>query len=63
MFYMTRYGDESTNRATYEYYSDDINDLEKIPKNKINLGSYVVVIQDSGLKVFMANSDKEWIEV
>lgn len=63
MFYLTKYGDESTNRATYEYVCDSIEDLEKIPKNKINLGSIVVLVEEAGLRVFMANGNKEWKEV
>ena len=41
---------------------DTKEDLEKIPHNKINQGSIAIVIEE-GLKVYMANSKDEWIEV
>lgn len=62
MFTLVSRGGYVVNNATYEYMCDTKEDLEKIPHNKINQGSIAIVIEE-GLKVYMANSKDEWIEV
>lgn len=61
MTVMTKIG-EQENRATYKHVCDTTADLETIDPQYINLGSVALVLQgDSGLEVYMANSNKEWI--
>lgn len=63
MYALLRDGKYVVNRANYEYMCDSIEDLEKIPKDRINLGTSALVITEGELKVFMANGNDEWIEV
>lgn len=63
MFTLYKNGDYVINRTTYQYLCDSVEDLEKIPKDKINLGSTALVITPGELKVYMANGKDEWIEV
>lgn len=46
----------------YEHVCDTSADLPNIPSDQITLGSTAIVLQgDSGLELYMANSNKEWI--
>ncbi len=52
------------NIVTYEYVCDKTADLATIDPAYITIGSVAIVIQgDSGLEVYMANSEKEWINL
>lgn len=63
MFTLYKNGDHVVNRATYQYICDSVEDLENIPKNKMNLGSTALVITEGELKVFAVNGKDEWIEI
>lgn len=63
MFTLYKNGDHVVNRNTYHYLCDSIEDLEKIPKNKMNLGSTAIIIVDGELKVYATNGKDEWIEI
>lgn len=53
---------QQDNIITYEHICDTADDLDLIDPKYITLGSVAIVLQgDSGLEVYMANSDKEWI--
>lgn len=57
---MTKRGQQD-NVITYEHICDTANDLKNIKPEYITLGSTAVVLQDeSGFQVYMANSKKEW---
>lgn len=50
------------NITTYEHICDTSNDLNNIQPQYITLGSVALVLQgDTGLQIYMANSEKEWI--
>lgn len=50
------------NVITYEYICDTSSDLDSIEPEYINLGSVAIVLQgDSGLELYMATSNKEWV--
>ena len=52
------------NVVTYEFICDKTADLNTIESRYITLGSVAIVIQgDSGFEVYMANSEKEWINL
>lgn len=63
MYALLKDGKYVVNRANYEYMCDSVEDLEKIPKDRINLGTSALVITEGELKVFMANGKDEWVEV
>lgn len=63
MFTLLKNGDHAVNRTTYQYLCDGVEDLEKIPKNKMTLGSTALVIVDGELKVYASNSKDEWVEI
>lgn len=63
MYILSKNGDYVVNRATYEYMCDSIEDLDKIPKEKITLGSTAIVICEGGIKVFFADGQDNWVEV
>lgn len=46
------------NEYTNVFYCDEKEDLEKIPKSEINLGSVAVVIEP--FEMFIAKSNKTW---
>ena len=49
------------NVITYEHICDTRADMEKIEPRYITLGSTCIVLQgESGMEVYMADSDKEW---
>lgn len=49
---------------TYEHMCDTFEDLENIDPETITLGSKAIVLQgDSGIEIYIANSNKEWIAV
>lgn len=63
MFVNTKVG-EQINVAAYEYFCDTTADMANIDPKKITLGSVCVVLQgESGLEVYIANSNKEWINI
>lgn len=50
------------NIITYEHICDTSTDLNNIQPQYITLGSVALVLQgDTGLQIYMANSEKEWI--
>ena len=60
---MTKRGQQD-NVITYEHICDTAADLENIEPKYITLGSIAVVLEGSGgMQIFMANSQKEWIEM
>lgn len=63
MFTLLKNGNYVVNRATYEYMCDDVADLDKIPKDKMNLGSTALVVTPGELKVFICDGKDNWIEV
>ena len=60
---MTKRGNQD-NVVTYEFVCDTTADLNAIEPEYITLGSVAIVIQgDSGFEVYMANSEKEWVNL
>lgn len=60
---MTKRGDMD-NIVTYEFVCDTTADLNAIEPKYITMGSVAIVIQgNSGFEVYMANSEKEWINL
>lgn len=52
------------NVVTYQHICDTMADLENIDKRYATLGSTAIVLtSDEGLRIFMATSEGEWIEV
>lgn len=53
---------QQDNVITYEHICDTPNDLNSIKPEYINLGSVAIVLQgNSGLEIYMATSNKEWV--
>lgn len=63
MVILSKHGNYAVNRATYEYMCDSVEELENIPKDKMNLGSTALVITEGELKVFICNGEDKWVEV
>lgn len=60
---MTKRGQQDNNIA-YEFMCDTIADLDKIESRYITMGSVAIVIEGSaGFEVYMANSQKKWINI
>ena len=52
------------NEITYEFVCDTSADLQAIDKQYIVLGSTAIVLKgDVGFEVYMANSQKEWVNI
>lgn len=53
------------NIVTYEHFCDSKADLDNIPKSQITLGSTAIVLQDENdsMGVYLATSQKEWVEI
>ena len=52
------------NAVTYEHICDTTADLNNIDPRYITLGSVAVVLQgDTGIEIYMATSNKEWVEL
>ena len=52
------------NILTYEHICDTASDLQTIDPKYITLGSVAIVLKGAaGLEVYMATSDKEWIQL
>ena len=47
------------NETTNEFFCDTEADLANIPASQINLGSIAVVLKPA-LKIFLADSNKQW---
>ena len=63
MTIMTKRG-QADNVLTYEHICDTADDLEKIDPKYITLGSIALVLKGAaGIEVYMATSDKEWVEL
>lgn len=63
MTIMTKRG-QADNVITYEHICDTTADLDKIDPKYITLGSIALVLKGSaGIEVYMATSDKEWVEL
>lgn len=55
---------QADNVITYEHICDTTADLENIDPKYITLGSIALVLKGAaGIEVYMATSDKEWIEL
>ena len=60
---MTKRGN-ADNVITYEFVCDTITDLDAIDPQYITMGSVAIVIQGTtGFEVYMANSQKQWINI
>lgn len=60
---MTKRG-QADNELTYEFMCDTSADLQNIEPRYITLGSIAVVVEGStGFEVYMANSQKQWINI
>lgn len=60
---MTKRGQQD-NVITYEHICDTTADMANIDSKYITLGSVCVVLEGSaGMEIYMANSNKEWIEM
>lgn len=60
---MTKRGQQD-NVITYEHICDTAADMNNIDPKYITLGSVAIVLKGSaGLEVYMATSNKEWIEL
>ena len=50
------------NTITYEHWCDTRADMENIDPSKITLGSVCIVVSgNTGIEVYIANSQKEWV--
>lgn len=60
---MTKRGQQD-NIVTYEFVCDTITDLNAIDPQYCTMGSIAIVISgDVGFEVYMANSQKQWINI
>ena len=60
---MTKRGNMD-NIITFEHICDTTSDMNNIPPSQITLGSTCIVLKGaSGLEVYMATSDKEWVSL
>lgn len=60
---MTKRG-QIDNAVTYEHICDTATDLDKIDMKYITLGSVAIVLKgDAGIEIYMADSDKKWVEL
>lgn len=54
----------SDNVLTYEHICDTAEDLQTIDPKYITLGSVAIVLKGAaGLEIYMATSDKEWVQL
>ena len=52
------------NVVTYEHICDTADDLQTIDPKQITLGSVAIVLKGAaGLEVYIATSDKEWVQL
>jgi len=50
------------NVVTFEHMCDTKEDMNNIDPRQINLGSVAIVLKgDSGIELYIATSEKEWI--
>lgn len=55
---------QADNVITYEHICDTAADLASIDPKYITLGSVAIVLKGTaGLEVYMATSDKEWVNL
>ena len=55
---------QADNIITYEHICDTTADLTNIDPKYVTLGSVAIVLKGSaGLEVYMATSDKEWVNL
>lgn len=55
---------QADNIITYEHICDTTADLANIDPKYITLGSVAIVLKGAaGLEVYMATSDKEWVNL
>lgn len=60
---MTKRGSQD-NVITYEHYCDTLEDRANIDPQYITLGSVCIVVEgENGLTAYIANSNKEWVEI
>ena len=64
MAYITSKRGQMDNIVTYQHICDHTEDLSNIDPHDITLGSVAIVLQgNSGLEVYMANSEKQWVSL
>lgn len=61
MYYLANEGD-LVNRAINQFMCSSMDELEPIPKKDIQLGATAVVITADSVRLFIAGSDKKWVE-
>lgn len=55
---------QADNINTYEHICDTVADLQNIDPKYITLGSVAIVLKGAaGLEVYMATSNKEWVNL
>ena len=55
---------QQDNVIMYEHVCDETADLQNIDPEYITLGSVAIVLNgSSGLEIYMANSNKEWVSL
>ena len=63
MTIMTKRG-QADNVITYEHICDTTADLDNIDPKYITLGSIALVLKGAaGIEIYMATSNKEWVEL
>ena len=63
MTIMSKRGQQD-NVQVFEHICDTTADLDTIDPQYINLGSVAIVLKGAtGLEVYMATSDKEWVSI
>ena len=59
---MIKRGSED-NIITYVHICDEESDMANIDPREITLGTACIVLETTGMKVFMARSDKQWVNL
>ena len=62
MYKMTKRGVQDNN-VTYEFFCDSDQDLQNIDPHYITLGSTAIILNQGALSIYIANSNKEWIDI
>lgn len=59
---MIKRGSED-NIITYVHICDEESDKANIDPREITLGTVCIVLETTGMKVYMARSDKQWVNL
>lgn len=54
---------DNSNIPIYEHICESVEDLDTIPKDQINFGSIAIVLEETAVSFYMANSKKKWIKL